>query len=394
MDKARPSSRRRPRGQALHLRYEKAGLTLPDGPIPWNADAAILEVILRLPAAARQKSLFTLRLPGGEPLAPESLRAEVGERHRLIFRLPVPSESTTGELLWKNRFLCRFPVPVLTAAEFLGGLRLTLPTVAVRLGARTVAAQTFVASQCRGIVASCVVKSPVPLAPIAELGLAAVFRSERSGAEYSVPAELSSSQLASKEAVVTASPPCIPRRAGGWTIAWHVDGYELTRQVIHGIPARRFERSLRILETRFRIEDKAGNVKHLRQAPAPGEAGRLGPCFTVASTEPGMAGICRFHIHAVGNGEARGSAPVEHETVVTDGPTLIAPMMMNPNELNGVSGFELRLKNRALGVASLSPVPAATLTSEGGFKPPADFAWTTVAEDELNERLNRLINGG
>jgi hypothetical protein len=34
------------------------------------------------------------------------------------------------------------------------------------------------------------------------------------------------------------------------------------------------------------------------------------------------------------------------------------------------------------------------LTAEGGFKPTPDFAWSSAADDELSERLNRLMNGG
>ena len=71
-----PLTRRRPHGQALHTRYEKAGLTLYDLPIPWNAEAVVVELLLNLPPMARQKSAFTLRLPGREPILSESMRGE------------------------------------------------------------------------------------------------------------------------------------------------------------------------------------------------------------------------------------------------------------------------------------------------------------------------------
>src|SRR5439155_750414 len=164
-------TRTRPYGQAIHTRYEKAGLVLYDLPVPWNADAVVVEVLLRLPPSARRKVDFSLRLPGLDPLAPESIRPEGDDRHRVAFRLPVPAASTTGELLWKHHLIARVAVPVLTADEFLAGLRLVLPTVTVRLGTRTVVAQTFVASQCKGLIASCVVKSATPLAPLTDLDL-------------------------------------------------------------------------------------------------------------------------------------------------------------------------------------------------------------------------------
>jgi hypothetical protein len=48
------------------------------------------------------------------------------------------------------------------------------------------------------------------------------------------------------------------------------------------------------------------------------------------------------------------------------------------------------LNGRLLGIASLRPVPAATVNAEGGFLPPPDFVWSSAAEDELAERLKRL----
>ena len=57
-----PAARNRPTGQAVHLRYEKAGLVLYDAPVPWNADAAVVEVLLRLPPAGRQKADYLLRV--------------------------------------------------------------------------------------------------------------------------------------------------------------------------------------------------------------------------------------------------------------------------------------------------------------------------------------------
>jgi hypothetical protein len=388
-----PLSRTRPHGQAIHTRYEKAGLALYDLPVPWNADAVVVEVLLRLPPAARRKADFTLRLPGRPPAAPEALRAEGDDRHRITFRIPTPAASATGELLWKHRLLSRVGVPVLTADEFLTGLRLTLPTVSVRLGHRTVAAQTFVASQCKGLIASCVLRSPTPLAPVADLGLKAVFRSERTGTVYEVPASLSSSQLAAKEAVVVVAPPKVPRRVGAWSVAWVVGGREVSRQVVQGIPARRFEQSLRVSDTRFVTADKAGGVRVAKQPPAGADFARLGPCFLVASSEPGMAGVCRLHVHATVPGEARPALLMENDVLVTDGPAVFAPGLMDAADLARVSGFELKHKGRVLGVASLSPVPTAALTAEGGFKPPPDFGWSGAAEDELSDRLGRLMGG-
>src|SRR3954469_15008132 len=96
-------ARTRPHGQAVHTRYEKAGLDLYDLPVPWNADAVVVEVLLKLPPAARKKADFTLRLPGREPVTADALRPEADNRYRVLFRLPVPAATTEGEVLWKSK---------------------------------------------------------------------------------------------------------------------------------------------------------------------------------------------------------------------------------------------------------------------------------------------------
>ena len=85
---------------------------------------------------------------------------------------------------------------------------------------------------------------------------------------------------------------------------------------------------------------------------------------------------------------------VSDASCLSIGPTVYAPGMLDVSELGRVGGFELRYKGRLLGVASLSPVPTAALNAEGGFKPPPEFAWSNAADDELSERLGRLMNGG
>ena len=84
---------------------------------------------------------------------------------------------------------------------------------------------------------------------------------------------------------------------------------------------------------------------------------------------------------------------VEHEVLITDGPTAVAPGTLDAADLAQVSGFELRLKGATLGVLPLAPAPTAGFTSEGAFKPAGDFTWSPAADDQLNERLARLMEG-
>ena len=88
-----PLYRISPQPQALHYSYEKAGLTLHDQPIPWNAEAVLVEALLRLPPnASRRKGDFLLRLPGQPPVAADQVRRQEGDdRFAVHFRLPPPA---------------------------------------------------------------------------------------------------------------------------------------------------------------------------------------------------------------------------------------------------------------------------------------------------------------
>src|SRR6516225_8556775 len=111
-----------PQSQALHFSYEKAGLTVDNQPIPWNAEAVLIEANVRLSASvARNKSDFRLRVgSGGAALAPEVLRQEPGEPlARLFFRLPPPPESATVELTWRDRSPGQLALPIVRRDEFL-----------------------------------------------------------------------------------------------------------------------------------------------------------------------------------------------------------------------------------------------------------------------------------
>src|SRR5438128_511082 len=141
-----PMHRSGPQPQALHYSYEKAGLTLHDQPIPWNAEAVLVETIVQLPAAVqRRRADFELHVEGQEPAAAESLHREQGDhRYRLFFRVHTPPQTTTAQLIWRGHALGQVTLPVLTRDEFLHGLRLQMPTLFVRLDDQSVACQTFV----------------------------------------------------------------------------------------------------------------------------------------------------------------------------------------------------------------------------------------------------------
>jgi hypothetical protein len=396
MDNLWPLYRIGPQPQALHYSYEKAGLVLHDQPIPWNAEAVLVEAQLKMSnAAGRRKADFLLRLPGRELIVAEHLRRlDSDDRYRVGFRLPPPGVTVSAEILYREHVMGQLTLPYLSRDDFIHNLRLQMPTLYVRLGAESVACQTFVSSQCRGLLASAVLSSPTSLVPLLDLDLQVEFRAERGGSAIRVPTCLCSTQLAGRMALVSVAPRRYPRRLGARAATWLLGDQPLTSQRIRGISQSHFQRSLRISDTRFVVQAKEGGpVRLVRQVPPLESPARAGPCFLVSSGEPGMAGFCRLRVAAQVSGGVQSPLLLEQDVLITDGPTMVAPGTLDAADLAQVTGFEISVRNRSLGVLSLCPAPTASFTSEGGFKPPHEFTWSAAAEEEMTERLNRLLEG-
>src|SRR5260370_39824689 len=85
-----PLYRLGPQSQALHYSYEKAGLIVHDQPIPWEAEAVLVEASLHLSASqSRRKADFELRIPGQKTYPAAHLqRVEHDDRYHVRVRLP------------------------------------------------------------------------------------------------------------------------------------------------------------------------------------------------------------------------------------------------------------------------------------------------------------------
>ncbi len=391
-----PFYRINPEPQALHYSYEKAGLVVADQPIPWNAESVTVEARLKLPpSSGRRKSDYSLRLAGRDPLPADDMRRQEDNLHRFTFRFDPPGVTTTAELLYRNTVRGQLTLPYLTRDEFLQGVQLQMPTLFARLGADTVACRTFVASQCKGLIASAVLTSPTSLVPMLDTDLSVELRNERGGPPILLTARLCSSQTAGRHALVTVAPKKFPRRIGSWVMTWSLGDRVLATHRIRSISTRTFQRSLRVLDARFVLGWAKGNVSLARQVP-PGDKerpARVGPCFLLCSREPGMVGLCELQVRAQVPGSVQPPLLMEQAVLITDGPTAFTPGTLDSSETAQLSGFELCLKGQSLGILSLCPAPTASFTAEGGFKPPHDFAWSSAAEEELTERLNKLLEG-
>jgi hypothetical protein len=378
----------------MHYSYEKAGLTVDNQPIPWNADAVLVECLLRLPASTgRRKSDFTLHLPEQTPVQADTLRADdATDNCRLFFRLPAPTATTTVEMQWRGQTLGRLQLPILSRAEFVQRLGLQMPTLAVTLGDQTVACQTFVATQCRGLIASAVLTSGSCLAPVVDLHPRVEFRTEEGESAFTVPMQLSSSQLRCKQALVAVAPTRFPKRVATWVATWMLEDQVLATQRIRAIPKTKFQRSLRVSDTRFVVQTAPDHFALARQLPPLTGVARVGPCFLVSSSEPGMAGLCRLEVRAQVVGGVQAPVLLDQEVLITDGPSPFTPGTVDAADLAQMSGFELRLGSRSLGVLPLASAPTATFTSEGGFKTPGEFTWSAAADEMLSEKLAKLLD--
>ncbi len=388
-----PLSRTRRGGIACHVSHEAGGRSYSHQPIPWSAEVVTVEMVLRLPPVGRKKADFALHFPDTPAIPADAVRPDSGDRFRVVFRFPVPRLTSVGVVVWKCYRLASVMVPVLTAGDFRSGLTLGTPTLAARLGTHFVGGRAISLGGCRGLLATAVLRSPYRLAPAGDLGLSAVFRCERTGRTFEVAVPFTAEQRNATEALVAALCPCVPRRPGWWSVTWRAGDWELATERLEAVSVARFEEGVRLLDARFAVVEKGEPVRLVRQPPVPGTFDRIGPCFLVVA-EQGTAGLASLAVQTVSPG---GSEPISlpvQEVLLTDAPLAFMPGLLEAVALGRVGGFELRLNGRVLGVSSLSPVPPAALTAEGGFKPPPDFPWTTAGEDELRERLGRLGNLG
>ena len=380
--------------QALHYRYEKAGLIVDNQPIPWNADAVLVETLVKLPADGRTRADMSLHLPDGELIAPETLRPENSEsKFRVQFRIPTPEKTTIAKINWRDKQLGELNLPILNRSEFYENLSLQMPTLTVNLGECSVACQSYVSTQSKGITATGLLTSPTSLVPLVESTIEVEFQSEQRPVSQRFPVHFTTSQLHGKQALISVNPHKLPKRLGVWHTTWYLDGQPLANRRSRSLTRPQFERSLRISETRFVAQLYSGEVIVTRQPPDTETVARLGPCFLISSQEVGMAGLCTLQTRAVIPGAIRSPLLQEQEILITDGPTPFVPGTVDAAELEQVTGFELTLNGKPLGLLPMTPAPSASFTSEGGFQPAPEFTWSSVADDELAERLSHLFDG-
>lgn len=399
----------------IYCCYEKAGIVVRNEPIPWNADAVLVEVLVRFPnGAVRRKSDFSLRSSALDAVVPASSLQRRGAEDCFVvlFRFCPIRELSSVEVLWRDRPVVRTAVPTVSPTEFLAGLRIEQPTTFARLGDYTVPCRAIPIKQCTGLLAAALLQSSTSLLPLADLDLHVEFMEyprtagfggyegrnglpddrlcEPGGNRYVVPVRLTGSQLARKEAQVIVAAPRPPKRIGVWAVSWKTGRQTLARTEVRILGKKALARSLYLADSRYVHQDKLGRLNITKVLPALGPGERLGPCFLIASREEGLAALCALEV--VGRQRGQALQPLDAQQVlVTDVPMPLAPGTVSEADLQNLIAFELRQGNQVLGAISTCPAPTATFTSEGGFKPPPeDHPWSPASDEELNARLQRL----
>jgi hypothetical protein len=385
----------------LHVRYEKAGLILDSLPIPWNADAVIVEANVRLPAnEPRAKQDFTLRTAVDAPavhaelIAPQSKQTPM----RVFFRVAVPAQTCNAQVHWREHPLGQIELPIISASAYVQEFSLEMPTMHVALGQRTVACQSFVNTPAKTVFASALVRGSGPLAAALELDLR--VQVQRSDGQHvgAVLVSMTSEQLRARQALASVLLPRL-RTLGTYQVSWHLAARCLHTHPLRVVSKKTFLRSLRISATRFVLHKEDDTMQTVRSLPVrDGQPvldgiAQVAPCFYVCSGEAGMAGIAPFTLRALA-GDVITTLAIKDDALVTDGPTPIVLGVVPARELGNLKHFTLGTGDTVLGNLPLVPAPKAEFNAEGGFAPLDDFLWSAAAEEQLNERLGKLLDEG
>jgi hypothetical protein len=383
---------RGPQVRDIQFSYEKTGLVVHNEPVPWNAEAVMVEMAMVLPPkVVWRKSDFQLRIPGRPPLMPLSVQNTSEENlFQILFRFVPPQCDTVAKVYGHASLLGQVRLPFLSAEQFLGNLQLHSPMISASVGECAVASQVVVEGQCQSISASGVLVSSTSLLPLVDLDLSAEFTDHADHAE-NVRVNLTAAQLTSNQTLLSVVPPSMRRPLRRCSVLWKLQDRLLAHTTIRAIPMAAFQRSLHVLESRYLYQESQGGIVLSHHLPAREGTSRLMPCFLIASREPGMAALCPIEVRVLFRDTERAPVHVQQNVLVTDGPSLCLPASVSIDNLQEICSFELLCGGEVLAVLPVRPTPVATFTTEGSFRGSEEYEWTPFTEEELVDRLQRLM---
>jgi hypothetical protein len=313
----------------------------------------------------------------------------------VLFRLPVPESSSLATIRWREHSLGAIETPVIGVKEMVDAVTLDMPTLHASLAGHAVACRAVITGQAKNVLASAVIRSASLLAPLHDWRLRVQIAKDDAeiGVVY-VP--LTSAEMRQRQTLLTALLPKM-RITGSYEISWHLASRCLATQRVRVVSKRVFLRSLRVSAARFHLEAASG-ARHCVRA-LPGRDGKLfldgirsiTPVFYVSSSQAGVAGLAPFTLRALVDGVVTTLA-IEKDVLVTDGLRAVALATVPAAKIGQIKHFSLATGDTTLGNLSLAPAPTADFTSEGGFAPLEDFLWSPAAEEQLHERLGKLLD--
>lgn len=381
-----------PRLREIRFSYEKAGLAVAGEPIPWNADAVLVEAVVRSPSGILRKGDFQLRTRDRVPrmaiaVHPDSDPAAV----RLVFRLPPIQCPTWVAVHYQGKLLGQVVLPFLSAEAFLQGLCLLSPTVFALLGKSNVACQSLAEGQCRGLSAGGMLAGPTSLLPLCDFDLRVEIGDRGTGCTESIAVPLTGAQLLGKEVSLSVVLPPWPQRPGSCIVRWTLGDRLLGHTEVRVISSAALQQSLYLAESHFHCQGKEGTAHVHHHVPAHEDAKALRPCFLIAGREPGLAALCALEVRVQFRDLTHRPLLCKDEMLVTDRASRYLPNLTAIADFQQIRAFELYSKGQLLGTLLVTPTPAAKFTSEGGFHAAADFDWTPFTEEELLDRLEKLM---
>jgi hypothetical protein len=368
---------RRPRVRSIEIGYEKAGLVVWRGPVPWNAEAALVEAQIDLPVGIRAEERdFILRGHGMRSHAPTQCDWRDGVL-RVVFRLPPLPRSTGAEICWRDHPLEYVALAYARVEDFLGSLRLESPIVFGQIGMLSMPCQTLVAGQRIPLLAGGVLESASGLLPLLDLQPRVEISNATSGQKRSIPVYLSATQFTSPRALLAIPLPPTPDTPGPFLVRWIVGGRTLAEREVRVLAPDAFRRSLQ-------AGGPAGPGAPGTERPVrPGDLS-----FVVSSREAGVVARSRLGIRVQFKGPSLLPHCLEQEVVMGDSAALVTIPGEGWQEIESV---ELSCEGHVLGSIPREIVPQARFNGEGAFVPAPAYSWTPFAEIELEERLQRLI---
>lgn len=397
-----------PQVRSLQISWKKNGLKVEGGPVLTTADDVMVCADLRYaPSTPVRKADLSLRI-GRQHVPVDSLtpQPDHGSRQmvqRAEFHLEPPETSETLELCWRGQSLCQAALPVLSLRQFVERLQLSQPTLYVSLRStsenvdlreHTVPCRKYPRMQGRRVFASALWISPTPLVGLLDCHPVVIFREQATGKCWEVPLRLSAEQLLSRQAVVTVECPERPRRVSRWTMEWRLLHEPRGSCEWEVSSMRSLHRQIELVEAYFVWQDdKSNRVRCERRLPEQLPPGRLGPCFVLRSREAGLGFLARVDVFATFRD---GCGPVQlasEEILISDAPNPYMPGTIAVSDRHQLAAFELRSGGYTIGYLPISPVPCAKINGEGAFQaPPEDLTWSPAFDEELKERLNRLMD--